>query len=198
MRMVLRCRPHGLKFDLGWKFILATVVAFGLTSTGDRITLAAEVEFLDGQVTGAFDTTISLGVSVRVEDRDDALVGIGNGGTATSLNVDDGNLNYKAGDITSAAGKVTHELELQWRNFEFFGRGFYFYDVLITDTERTKLSETAEGRSVRDIKLLGLHLQLESGYFWLFITKSKKSRTFRVKYQKITYCPIITIMFNFE
>ncbi len=154
MRMVLRCRPHGLKFDLGWKFILATVVAFGLTSTGDRIKLAAEVEFLDGQVTGAFDTTISLGVSVRVEDRDDALIGIGNGGTATSLNVDDGNLNYKAGDITSAAGKVTHELELQWRNFEFFGRGFYFYDVLITDTERTKLSETAEGRSVRDIKLL--------------------------------------------
>ena len=154
MRTVLSFQPRGPKIEMGWKFLLATLLAFGLATTGEPITRAAEVEFLDGQVKGAFDTTISVGVSVRVEDRDDALIGIGNGGTATSLNVDDGNLNYKAGDITSAASKVIHELELQWGNFGFFGRAFYFYDVLVTDTERTKLSETAEGRSVRDITLL--------------------------------------------
>ena len=154
MRTVLSFQPRGPKIEMGLKFLLATVIAFGLTATGEPITLAADVKFLDGQVKGSFDTTISLGVSVRVEDRDDALIGIGNAGTATSLNVDDGNLNYKAGDITSAASKVIHELELQWGNFEFFGRAFYFYDVLATDTERTKLSETAEGRSVRDITLL--------------------------------------------
>ena len=154
MRMVLSFQPRGPKFEMGWKFLLATIFAFGLAATGKPITLAADVKFLDGRVTGAFDTTISVGVSVRVEDRDSSLIGLANGGSKTGVNGDDGNLNYKAGDITSATGKVTHELELQWRNFGFFGRGFYFYDVLVTDTERTKLSETAEGRSVRGIELL--------------------------------------------
>ena len=136
------------------KTALATVLALCLVMADDRPLLAVEVEFLDGQVTGYFDTTVSVGVSVRVADRDDDLISIANGGKATSSNGDDGNLNYKQGDVTSAATKAIHELELHWRNFDFFGRGFYFYDWLIADTERTKLTEQAEGRSVRGIELL--------------------------------------------
>ncbi|MDA2910838.1 DUF1302 domain-containing protein [Nitrospiraceae bacterium AH_259_D15_M11_P09] len=143
-----------IKLRLLSKLILATVFAFGQIAADSRPALAVELEFLDGQVTGYFDTTVSLGVSVRVADRDDSLIGIANGGTATTVNTDDGNLNYKQGDITSAATKAIHELELKWRNFEFFGRGFYFYDWLVADTERTKLTEQAEGRTVRDIELL--------------------------------------------
>ena len=45
-----------------------------------------------GEVTGSFDTTISLGAAWRTESRDPALVGIANGGTSRSVNEDDGDL----------------------------------------------------------------------------------------------------------
>lgn len=124
-----------------------------LTPTGPPV-LAFEVEFFDGEVKGHFDTRTSIGFSARVEDRDDAIIGIGNGGTGNSLNGDNGNLNYKAGQIFSASTKATHELQLSWRNFEFFTRFFYFKDFAVQNTQRTKLSKTAQGFSERDIRPL--------------------------------------------
>ena len=121
---------------------------------GLRPASAADINLLDGELTGSFDTTITLGVSARTADRSDEFVGVANGGDANSINADDGNLNYDQGDITSARAKATHELDLNWRNYGFFGRLFYFYDTAIMDmnTERTDLSNQAENRSGRDIE----------------------------------------------
>jgi hypothetical protein len=123
---------------------------------GLRPAAAADLNLLDGDLTGSFDTTITLGISARTGDRSDEFVGVANGGDANSINADDGNLNYDQGDITSARAKATHELDLNWKNYGFFGRLFYFYDTAImdSDTERTDLSDQAENRSGRDIELL--------------------------------------------
>ncbi|TXI90886.1 MAG: DUF1302 family protein, partial [Cupriavidus sp.] len=47
-----------------------------------------------------------------------------------SLNADDGNLNYDKHDLTQAVAKVTQDLKLSYRNFEFFARWLYFYDAV--------------------------------------------------------------------
>jgi hypothetical protein len=117
---------------------------------------AVELRSDDTGIVGSLDTTVTLGASLRVQDRDDALIGVANGGRANSINIDDGNLNFDKGDLTSLAAKVTHELDLNWRNFGFFGRAFYFYDAAIMDLEpeRTKFTSQAKDAAGRDIELL--------------------------------------------
>jgi hypothetical protein len=117
---------------------------------------AVELRSDDTGIVGSLDTTVTLGASLRVQDRDDALIGVANGGRANSINIDDGNLNFDKGDLTSLAAKVTHELDLNWRNFGFFGRVFYFYDAAIMDLEpeRTKFTSQAKDAAGRDIELL--------------------------------------------
>ncbi|MDF2760783.1 MAG: hypothetical protein K0S99_3418, partial [Thermomicrobiales bacterium] len=96
---------------------------------------AIELRSEDGAIAGHLDTTVTLGASLRVQDRDPDLIGVVNGGRANSINGDDGNLNFDKGDLTSLAANVTHELDVTWRNFGFFGRVFYFYDAAIMDIE---------------------------------------------------------------
>lgn len=116
---------------------------------------AVDLPRSEAGVTGSFDTTLSVGAAVRAGDRDDRLIGVANGGSAYSINGDNGNLNYDKGDLVSANVKVTHELLLEWKNFGFFGRAFYFYDqaVMNRETERTPLSSDAEELVGRDIVL---------------------------------------------
>src|SRR5690349_8623124 len=82
---------------------------------------AQAFEFGEGNWTGSLDTTISYGVSKRVEDIDNDLIGKSNLNPAIgaqsnaaqraapgrwSVNSDDGNLNYDDGDLFSNAVKV--------------------------------------------------------------------------------------------
>ena len=46
-----------------------------------------------------------------------------------SNNNDDGNLNYDKGDVTQVVSKVSADLTMTWKNFGFFGRGYFFYDT---------------------------------------------------------------------
>ncbi len=110
----------------------------------------------DGEFAGHLDTTITLGASLRVQNRDPGLVGVVNGGSADSINGDNGNLNFDKGDFTSLSSQVTHELDLRWRNLGFFGRLFYFYDAAIMDIdpERTDFSSDAKDNAGRDIEVL--------------------------------------------
>ncbi len=118
---------------------------------------AAALEFRSGDFTGSFDTTLSLGGTWRVQDRDRGLIGRANGGTAYSLNGDDGNQNYDQG-LASVLAKATHELEVRYKqNFGVFLRGYYFYDFINSDrdsTERTDLSDAALDRIGRGGRLL--------------------------------------------
>ena len=118
--------------------------------------LAIEISLADGEVRGSFDTTISIGASLRVSEADQAIIGRENGGDANSVNGDNGNLNYESGDFTSVSGKITHELELGYKNFSVFSRAFYFYDTIVTDSDpaRTAISDRAKDEIGRDFELL--------------------------------------------
>ncbi|MGH8560422.1 MAG: DUF1302 domain-containing protein, partial [Nevskiales bacterium] len=48
---------------------------------------------------------------------------------AFSTNYDDGNLNFNKGEVTQAVGRFTSDLNLTYKNFGFFGRGYFFYDT---------------------------------------------------------------------
>ncbi|GMR06144.1 MAG: DUF1302 domain-containing protein [Gammaproteobacteria bacterium] len=101
--------------------------------------------FSSGDLEGSFDTTISYGARWRVQDRDQSIIGKANGGTANSVNGDDGNLNYDKGLVANVL-KITPELELRYKNYGAFFRGYYFYDfeVMGNDTARTPLSDAAK------------------------------------------------------
>jgi hypothetical protein len=94
-----------------------------------------------------WDNTITYGLGVRVHDRDDRIIGLAAGGTAFSVNGDDGNQNYDKGFFTNAI-KITSEFEFSYENFGGFLRGFAFYDYenQHADRERTALSGAAKRR----------------------------------------------------
>ncbi|MCW5766949.1 MAG: DUF1302 domain-containing protein, partial [Phycisphaeraceae bacterium] len=107
-------------------------LALALALAGAGPALAFQFK-LDNGLTGSLDTTLSYGISVRASDRDRSLVGIANGGTARSVNEDDGNLNYGSGKRYSSPLRVTHEFELKRNNLGVFSRGTYFYDFAYAD-----------------------------------------------------------------
>ena len=125
-----------------------------------------------------FSTTISFGLQVRLgkplrdtigNDNGGAvpvgsalgslLNGAGNDGAANPdfnfLNGDDGNLNYKRGDIVSAALKGTHEFGLKttdgWRAL---ARATWVGDARAGQTRRTDLSADAKNIAVHNFTML--------------------------------------------
>ncbi|HEC13510.1 MAG TPA: DUF1302 domain-containing protein [Acidiferrobacteraceae bacterium] len=117
------------------------------------------IQFTSGELTGSFDTTVSTGIGWRIENRDPGLIGIANGGTALSVNGDDGNLNYDKG-VFSSSLTISHELELNYRNFGAFVRGYYFYDFENEDGDRARspLSSAAKERVGSDFRLLDAYV----------------------------------------
>jgi hypothetical protein len=111
-------------------------------------------------LSASFNTTVSIGAAMRASDRDPRMIGRENGGTANSINGDNGTLNYKGGDLVSASGTFTHELLLSYRGLDAFARAFYFYDTVIMDrsTRRTSLSSCAKDVRGRDFTLLDAYL----------------------------------------
>ena len=111
------------------------------------------------------DSTVSYGAMWRVESRDKDIVGLANGGTKHSVNMDDGNLNYDKGGFTdpiSSAIKITSELDIDGKWFGAFIRATAFYDYINErgDRERTDLSSDAKDAVGSDIDLLDC-------YFWI-------------------------------
>ncbi|HLX22449.1 MAG TPA: DUF1302 domain-containing protein [Usitatibacter sp.] len=106
---------------------------------------AYAVQFeLDNGVKGSVDTTISYGVSVRTEAPEPSSIGIANGGTSRSVNDDDGDLNFKKGSPFANAVKATVDVEVKYKNFGFFGRGYGLYDFNLHDSD--KLGPTGRDR----------------------------------------------------
>ncbi|NVJ59288.1 MAG: DUF1302 domain-containing protein [Gammaproteobacteria bacterium] len=88
-----------------------------------------------GDWEGSFDSTISVGASVRVENQDARLIGFGkqldNGrtGLAYSHNGDDGNMNFHKGDTFSEVIKGVHDFGMQHSSgVGFFLRGAWLHD----------------------------------------------------------------------
>ena len=104
----------------------------------------AEV-FRLGEIDGLFDISLAYGLLTRTESRNREFIGIGNGGDAASVNLDDGDLNYDKGIVANGV-RATAELTLKWRNFGAYVRGYGFYDfeTELDDRKHTALSADAD------------------------------------------------------
>ena len=105
-------------------------------------------------VQATWSQEISIGGIVRVEGRDRALIGGGNGGTGTSVNFDDGNLNYGRG-FTSLGIQGRTAVDGKSGATEFHIEAVYFYDFINADgkTDFHALSDAARDRVGRNVYL---------------------------------------------
>ena len=141
---------------------------------------AQAASFENEWVKGSFDSTISFGLQWRVQGTDCGIIGNDNGGCvpttgrlgevvngpgqgATSnpdfnyLQSDNGNLNYKNGQLISSALKGNHELDLRFRDgWSALGRFSWLYDPAADRTERTDLTPDAKNIAVHNLTLLDL------------------------------------------
>jgi len=124
----------------------------------------------------SWGNTISYGLGSRLQDPDARLIGLAAGGTAFSVNGDDGIQNYDKGIFTNAV-KLTSEIQFSYKGFGGFVRafGFYDYENETADRARTPLSNAAKDRvgsrvELRDaflygrFKLGGLPGELRAGW----------------------------------
>lgn len=109
---------------------LALAVALGTAAP------AYAVSFNIGEIEGQFDSSMSVGASWAMADRDMDLVGASNGGTGYTQTGDDGRLNFKKGETFSKIFKGVHDLELRYRDSGAFVRGKYWYDFELKDESR--------------------------------------------------------------
>ncbi|MCM2314932.1 MAG: DUF1302 domain-containing protein [Thermoanaerobaculia bacterium] len=113
-----------------------------------------------GNYTLNVDTTISWGTRVRVAATDQSIVGLTNGGTAYSVNGDDGNLNFDTG-LNSNALKATLDIDFAYKNAGVFlrGTGFYDYELEENNRARTPLTEDA-------LDWVGSRAELLDAFVW--------------------------------
>ena len=97
------------------------------------------IEIGEGEFQGSLDTTISHGMTFRVEKR--------NAGLAADTNGNDGDLNYNRG-IVSNTSKFTTDLDVGSGDFGAFVRatGFIDFENQNGTRERTPLSEAAKDK----------------------------------------------------
>ncbi len=81
-------------------------------------------EWRDVRIT--VDNAVTAGAAMRVEGADPRLIGIANGGTAYSINEDDGNLNFRKGTITSSILQLKTDLSVKYEDYGFFVRSLAF------------------------------------------------------------------------
>jgi hypothetical protein len=141
-------RLRVLKRQIGALGVWCAFAAFAVPSS-------RAFQFASGQLKGSFDTTISVGGLYRLDNPDPAFYGITNffngvPGQQTSVNDDDGNLNYPKG-WASQLIKASHDLQLDYGSFSALFRGYYFYDNTLENNYRgrTPLSPQAQDRVAR-------------------------------------------------
>ncbi len=119
-------------------------------------------DFRVGQVDGLLDLTLSYGLGVRVNDTDEKLVAIANGGERASANNDDGTLNYDKGVISNAL-RFNGDLTLAWRQFGAYIRGFALYDYENEENDRERTSLTGDAKNIigTDADLLDHYVSIQ-------------------------------------
>jgi Protein of unknown function (DUF1302) len=158
------------------------IAAFGTTFADPAV--AAKFELENG-MTGSFDSTISFGFQRRMKSPDKSIIGNDSGGnvpTESALGslingpgmgstanpdfnytqTDDGDLNYKKGDIVSAVVKGTHELFIKEQgNWSALGRFTWSSDFRADHTQRTPLDDEAKDAVKKNVTLLDLWVSKE-------------------------------------
>jgi hypothetical protein len=126
---------------------VASTIALGFAGSANAIQFT-----YDSGVTGSFDTTLSYGLSIRAQAPIRSLIGITNGGSARSVNEDDGNRNYKKGSPFANVVKATSDLDLKYEGWGFFARGTYFIDF--ANRNKDFLGPIGKTRSGEDGRML--------------------------------------------
>ena len=97
---------------------------------------ANALDYKIGGVDLIVDTTVSIGAAIRASAQSCDKIAEPNGGCRSdngfkfSVNEDDGNVNFGAGDFVSAAVKATTDFEARYKNFGAFARVKVFYDYI--------------------------------------------------------------------
>ncbi|WP_256573098.1 DUF1302 domain-containing protein [Pseudomonas sp. CC6-YY-74] len=97
----------------------------------------------------SLDTTLSYGVNYRMENQDRRLIARANGGKGDNsalINSDDGNLNFKKGELFSEVAKVVTEMDLNVQDdYGIFLRARGFYDFELKDDDRRHREISSKG-----------------------------------------------------
>lgn len=141
------------------KWWLVVVVAVVTALTGTDIQAA---DLSTDTYSLKLDTTLSWGTRYRVQDPDLRIIGAPSGGTAWSVNGDDGNLNYQDGLVSNNL-RATVDLDFAWKNFGVFARGLAFKDFQVGNTDRTPLSDDASNWVESRAELLDAFLYYKFG-----------------------------------
>lgn len=91
---------------------------------------------LDNGISGSWNTTISAGASMRMEDANKDFIATSNGGNNPNLGAtaqDDANLNFEKNDVYSSVVKVISEIDLNKGDFRFFARAKAWYDYTLSN-----------------------------------------------------------------
>jgi hypothetical protein len=146
-------------------FPFALAMLFALVVAGPPVTPPASALPANiGPLEGTLDTTVSTGISLRIEERDPALVAQTNGGQQASANGDNGNLNFDQGDITSLNFKVLHEGSWTYKNYGFFGRFYYFYDWAIMKFDPNFIGFTDQAQRFSGMNIILLDAYVVADY----------------------------------
>lgn len=115
--------------------------------------------FESGDVSGSFDTTISIGSLIRLNRPDPEYYGFASGGQQRSVNNDDGNLNYHRG-LASLTAKMNNDLQVKYHDSGLFARGLYFYDTVNVNGTRSyrALSDAAQDQVGEVAELLDAYV----------------------------------------
>ena len=132
------------------------ILAVVLSSLAARPAAAVDLSTATTRI--LIDTTLSWGARYRLEDRDQRIIGLPEGGSAYSVNGDDGNLNFGTG-LSSNAAKATIDVDISRSNFGGFFRGSGFYDwEVMSAGERTELSDEAKDWAGNRAEVLDAYL----------------------------------------
>ena len=112
---------------------------------------ARAVEFGEDGYQGSLDTTLSHGMTFRVEKRNDTL--------AEDINGNDGDLNYGRGMVSNVS-KFTTDLDIRTSQFGAFLRTTGFFDFESQDdaARRTPLSDAAKELVSQDLEVLDAYV----------------------------------------
>ncbi len=123
---------------------------------------AAAVEYDVGDYQISLDTTLSSSVGFRTSPISPRFVGYDNGGHFPVANGDNGDLNFKQGDVVEATQRITEELQVKHDDYGVFVRATGFFDP-VYDTNVDSFRFPLARAAVRDV---GTDFRLLDAYFF--------------------------------
>lgn len=129
----------------------------------------------------SFGSQITYGIGFRMKDPDQRLIGRAAGGSAFSVNGDDGNQNYDKGVFTNAI-KISSEFQFSYKNFGGFVRGFAFYDAENESGDRARTPLTGDAK-----RRVGSRAEIRDAFAYLRFNLGQQPGELRAGWQVINW-----------